>query len=143
MSDGLPSLLFLCIENSCRSQMAEGFARVLGGRRVGAYSAGSRPSGQVNARAVRFMAEKAVDLAPQRSKGLAELPPLHWDYVVTMGCGDECPFLPARHRLDWNIPDPKNLDDEAFREVRDRIEVLVKKLIVAATSSEPSPKTPR
>lgn len=143
MSEVLPSLLFVCIENSCRSQMAEGFARALGGGRVEVCSAGSRPSGQVNARAIRFMAEKAVDLAPQRSKGLAELPPLHWDYVVTMGCGDECPFLPARHRLDWDLPDPKNLDDDGFRNVRDRIEVLVKSLIVEATSTEPSPKAPR
>jgi len=143
VSDELPSLLFVCIENSCRSQMAEGFARALGGHRVEVYSAGSRPSGQVNARAIRFMAEKAVDLASQHSKGLAELPPLHWNYLVTMGCGDECPFLPARHRLDWDLPDPKNLGDDAFRSVRDRIETLVIDLIVEATSSRPSTKAPR
>lgn len=143
MSEVLPPLLFVCIENSCRSRMAEGFARPLGGGRVEVCSAGSRPSGQVNARAIRFMAEKAVDLAPQRSKGLAELPPLHWDYMVAMGCGDECPFLPARHRLDWDLPDPKNLDDDGFRNVGDRIEVLVKSLIVEATSTEPSRKAPR
>jgi len=123
--------------------MAEGFARALGGGRVESHSAGSRPSGQVNPRAIRFMAEKDVDLASQRSKGLAELPSLHWDYVVTMGCGDECPFVPATHRLDWDLPDPKNLDDDAFRDIRDRIESLVKNLIVEATSSESSPKAPR
>ena len=143
MSERLPSLLFVCIENSCRSQIAEGFARALGSGLVVAHSAGSRPSGHVNARAVRFMAEKAVDLSPQRSKGLTELPPLHWDYVVTMGCGDECPFLPATHRLDWDLPDPKNLEDDAFRGVRDRIEALVRDLIVEATSSAPSAKAPR
>ena len=143
MSERLPSLLFVCIENSCRSQMAEGFARALGGGHVEAYSAGSRPSGQVNPRAIRFMAEKAVDLASQRSKGLAELPSVRWNYVITMGCGDECPFLPATHRLDWDLPDPKNLDDDAFRDIRDRIEALVKDLIVEATASEPSPKSPR
>ena len=134
----VPYLLFVCIENSCRSQMAEGFARTLGQGRVQAHSAGSRPSGRVNARAVQFMAERGVDLAPQRSKGLEELPPLRWDYVVTMGCGDGCPFLPTRHRLDWDLPDPKNLDDAAFRGVRDKIETLVKELIVEATAPEPS-----
>jgi protein-tyrosine-phosphatase len=121
--------------------MAEGFARALGAGRVDAYSAGSRPSGQVNPRAVRFMAEKAVDLTQQRSRGIPELPALEWDYVVTMGCGDECPYLPARHRRDWDLPDPKHLSDDAFREVRDEIEGLVKALIVEAASAEPSPET--
>jgi arsenate reductase len=143
VSERLPALVFVCIENSCRSQMAEGFARALGAGRVEAHSAGSRPSGQVNPRAIRFMAERAVNLMAQRSKGIAELPAHRWDYVVTMGCGDECPFLPASHRLDWDLPDPKNLDDEAFRDVRDQIEALVKDLIVQATSPEPSPRTPR
>ena len=138
----LASLLFVCIENSCRSQMAEGFARALGAGRVEAHSAGSRPSGTVNARAVRFMAESGVDLAPQRSKGLAELPRQRWDYVVTMGCGDECPFLPARHRFDWDLPDPKNLRDDEFRGVRDRIEALVRNLVAEATAAGPPP-TPR
>lgn len=139
MPDAPPSILFVCIENSCRSQMAEGFAKALGGDRIAAYSAGSRPSGRVNPRAIRFMAEKAVDLNGQRSKGLGELPALRWDYVVTMGCGDECPFLPARHRLDWDLPDPKHLDDESFRNVRDRIERLVQDLILGATSPEGAP----
>jgi protein-tyrosine-phosphatase len=121
--------------------MAEGFARALGAGRVEAHSAGSRPSGQVNPRAVRFMAEKAVDLTQQRSKGIPELPALEWAYVVTMGCGDECPYLPARHRRDWNLPDPKHLGDDAFRDVRDEIEGLVKALIVEATSAEPSQET--
>jgi protein-tyrosine-phosphatase len=130
----LPRLLFVCIENSCRSQMAEGFARSLGQGRVAAFSAGSRPSGQVNSRAVRFMAEKGIDLTPQQSKGLDDLPTgITWDYVVTMGCGDACPWLPARHRLDWDLPDPKTLDDDGFRHVRDRIERLVHGLVDEAT----------
>jgi protein-tyrosine-phosphatase len=80
-----PLLLFVCVENSCRSQMAEGFARSLGDDRARAYSAGSRPSGEVDPRAVRLMAEKGVDLAGQRSTGLADLPEgVTWDYVVTM-----------------------------------------------------------
>jgi protein-tyrosine-phosphatase len=127
-----PALLFVCVENSCRSQMAEGFARAIGGARVGAFSAGSRPSGVVNPRAIELMREKGIDLTVQRSKGLGELPGLHWDYVVTMGCGDACPVLPARHRLDWDLPDPKHLDDDGFRAVRDRIEALAADLIAAA-----------
>jgi len=122
-------VLFVCIENSCRSQMAEGFARSLGVAGLEARSAGSRPSGVVNARAIRFMAEKGIDISANASKGLDALPnDLPWDDVVTMGCGDECPFLPAKRRRDWDLPDPKHLDDEAFRAVRDRIEALVRDL---------------
>lgn len=134
MPEPLPNLLFVCVENSCRSQMAEGFARSLGNGRIAAYSAGSRPSGRVNPRAVEFMREKGIELAGQRSKGLDDLPRTHWDYLVTMGCGDACPSLPARHRLDWNLPDPKHLEDEGFRAVRDRIERLVRGLIAEATA---------
>ena len=116
-------VLFVCVENSCRSQMAEGFARAQG---VVAVSAGSKPSGEVDARAVRFMAESGVDLSSHFSKGLDDVPgDVVWDYVVTMGCGDACPYVPARHRADWDLPDPKPLDDAGFRAVRDRIERLV------------------
>jgi protein-tyrosine-phosphatase len=134
MPESLPQLLFVCIENSCRSQMAEGFARALGADRVSAFSAGSRPSGDVDPRAIRLMGEKSIDLTPHRSKGLGDLPPaVVWDYVVTMGCGDACPRLPTRHRLDWELPDPKDLEDEGFRHVRDRIEQLVHGLMDEVT----------
>jgi ACR3 family arsenite transporter len=123
------NVLFVCVENSCRSQMAEGYARALGGGRVSAFSAGSRPSGQVDPRAIRFMSEAGIDVASQGSKGLEDVPDVRWDFVVTMGCGDACPHLPARHRLDWDLPDPKHRDDRGFREVRDRIEGLVRELI--------------
>jgi protein-tyrosine-phosphatase len=122
-------LLFVCVENSCRSQMAEGFARALGGAGVEAWSAGSRPSGRVDPRAVRFMAEKGIDLAAHESKGLDDLPPGGWDCIVTMGCGDACPHVPARAREDWDLPDPKSLDDAGFRAIRDRIEHLVRELV--------------
>ena len=128
-----PHLLFVCVENSCRSQMAEGFARALGGARVTVASAGSRPSGQVNPRAVRFMDERGITLDSHVSKGLHDIPAdVVWDYVVTMGCGDACPFVPARHRIDWDLPDPKALDDAGFRAVRDRIEGLVRDLLRTA-----------
>jgi protein-tyrosine-phosphatase len=132
MPEPLPRLLFVCVENSCRSQMAEGFAHASGQGRIAASSAGSQPSGQVNARAIQFMRERGIDLSAQRSKGLDDLPAGHWDYVVTMGCGDACPHLPARQRRDWDLPDPKHLGDDAFRAVRDRIERLVLGLIAEA-----------
>ena len=129
-------VLFVCVENSCRSQMAEGFARALDVDGLEAHSAGSRPSGIVNARAIRFMAELGIDISRQESKGLDDLPAgVVWDDVVTMGCGDACPHLPARQRHDWDLPDPKDLDDDAFRAVRDRIGVLVRALAAAPRNS--------
>ena len=127
----LPSrVLFVCVENSNRSQMAEAFARLHGGSRVQAYSAGSRPSGQVNPRAVEFMREVGYDLTTHQSKGLTDLPAVEFDAVVGMGCGDEgCPFVRARRREDWAIPDPKELPPEQYRAVRDRIESEVKRLL--------------
>ncbi len=132
MPDQSLNVLFVCIENSNRSQMAEGFARMLGRGRVSAFSAGSRPSGQINPRAIQLMKEKGVDLTSQLSKGLDDLPKLKWDYIVTMGCGDACPTLPAAHRVDWSLPDPRHLADAEFRAVRDRIEVLVAGLLAEA-----------
>ena len=125
-------LLFVCVENSGRSQMAEGFARALAGDRVVAWSAGSRPSGQVSGKAMRLMEEKGVSLEGHRSKGLDDLPPIPWDWIVTMGCGDACPHLPAKHRADWDLPDPREMDDAGYRAVRDRIETLVKELVAEA-----------
>jgi arsenate reductase len=122
-------ILFVCVENSCRSQMAEGFARALGKDRVSAWSSGSCPSGRVDPRAIAFMQERGIDLTGHRSKGLDELPPFPWDYVVTMGCGDACPLVEARHRVDWDLPDPKGLDDPGFRKVRDQIERHVEALL--------------
>ena len=125
-------LLFVCVENSCRSQMAEGFARAIGRDRVEAYSAGSRPSGEVDERAIAFMSEVGIGLVGQRSKGLNDLPPGAWDYIVTMGCGDACPNVPAHHRIDWDLPDPKPLDDAGFRTVRDQIARRVAALLADA-----------
>jgi arsenate reductase (thioredoxin) len=129
MPEPRPRLLFVCVENSCRSQMAEGFAHALGHGRVAAFSAGSQPSGQVDVRAIQLMREQGIDLSVQRSKGLDDLPAGGWDTIVTMGCGDACPQLPARQRRDWDLPDPKPLDDDGFRAVRDRIRLLVDGLV--------------
>ncbi len=124
------NLLFVCVENSNRSQMAEAFARRHGGLKVMACSAGSRPSGQINSKAVAAMKEKGIDLlARQHSKGLDDLPKVEWDWVITMGCGDACPALPARHRADWALPDPKHLPPDQFNAVRDEIERRVLQLL--------------
>ncbi|QEL14432.1 arsenate reductase ArsC [Limnoglobus roseus] len=114
-------LLFVCVENANRSQMAEAFARILGGPAVEAYSAGSRPSGVVNPKAVAAMAELGYDLAAHGSKSLDELPDVDFDFVATMGCGDACPLVRAARRADWAIPDPKHMPPEEFRAVRDLI----------------------
>jgi len=125
-------VLFVCVENSNRSQMAEAFAHMHGGGRVEAYSAGSRPSGRVNPRAVEFMREVGYDLARHRSKGLSDLPPGEFEVVVGMGCGDEgCPLVAAKRHEEWDIPDPKELPAGQYREVRDRIERKVKELLAS------------
>ena len=122
-------VLFVCVENSNRSQMAQAFAQMHGAGSVEAYSAGSRPSGQINPKAIEAMRELGYDLTQHKSKSLSEIPDVEYDFVATMGCGDECPFIRARRREDWNIPDPKNMPPEQFREVRDLIESKVKGLI--------------
>jgi protein-tyrosine-phosphatase len=123
------SLLFVCVENSNRSQMAEAFARIHGGDEVEAYSAGSRPSGQLNPKAIEAMKEVGYDLSQHRSKSLSEIPDVEFDFVATMGCGDECPFVRAKRREDWDIPDPKDMLPEEFRAVRDLIEAKVKEIM--------------
>lgn len=111
-------LLFVCVENSCRSQMAQAFAIMAG---VEALSAGSKPSGVVHPKAIASMAELGYDLSTHLSTSVGELPDVAFDLVVTMGCGDACPNVPARMREDWEIPDPKHLDTRAFAGVRDQI----------------------
>lgn len=125
-------LLFVCVENSCRSQIAEAFAHIHGGATVEAYSAGSRPSGEVNAKAIEAMKEIGYDLSKHDSKSLNDIPAVEYDFVATMGCGDECPYVRARRREDWEIPDPKNMAAEQFRETRDLIEQKVKDVLAAA-----------
>lgn len=127
-------IVFVCVENSNRSQMAEAFAKIIGG--VEAYSAGSRPSGKVNPRAIEAMLELGYDLSQHHSKGLTDLPTVRFDAAVTMGCGDECPNLSAARREDWQIPDPKEMPPEQFREVRDVIRSKVEKLIGELRNSQ-------
>jgi len=125
----MKKVLFVCVENSNRSQMAEAFAKIHGKGIVEAYSSGSRPSGKVNPKAIEAMKELGYDLTTHVSKSLHEIPDVEYDFVATMGCGDECPFVRAKRREDWQIPDPKHLEPDEFRKVRDLIEQKVKEML--------------
>ncbi len=129
MEPDTKKVLFVYVENSNRSQMAEAFARLHGGDRIEAHSAGSRPSGRINPRAVQFMREIGCDLTVQESKSLDRFNGTEMEVAVTMGCGDACPLVRAARREEWNIPDPKELPDDEFRKVRDLIEEKVKELL--------------
>lgn len=122
-------VLFVCVENSCRSQMAEAFANIYGQNTVKAYSSGSKPSGVVNPKAIASMSDVGYDLSVHASKSLDDIPDIDYEYAITMGCGDECPLVKARHRQDWQIPDPKHMDTTEFAKVRDLIKSNVCKLI--------------
>ena len=123
-------ILFVCIENSNRSQMSQAFAKMLGDDNVEAYSAGSKPSGIVNPKAIAAMKELGYDLNKHDSKNLDEVKQYApFDAVITMGCGDACPWMPAKQFIDWQIPDPKNMEPEQFNEVRDFIKKKVQQLL--------------
>jgi arsenate reductase (thioredoxin) len=123
-------LLFVCVENSNRSQISQAFARIFGGDEIMAYSAGSRPSGKINPKAIESMKELDYDLSSHESKSLEEVKRYApFDVVVTMGCGDACPWMPAEKFIDWQIPDPRQMNAEEFRQVRDLIAGKVKDLI--------------
>jgi protein-tyrosine-phosphatase len=130
VQEGAKKLLFVCIENSNRSQMSQAFAKMLGGKNVEAYSAGSKPSGMVNPKAIAAMKELGYDLSKHDSKSLEEVKAFAPFYVVvTMGCGDACPWMPAKKFIDWQIPDPKNMEPTEFNEVRDFIKAKVQQLL--------------
>ena len=123
-------LLFVCVENSNRSQMSQAFAKMIGGRNIDAYSAGSKPSGVVNPKAIAAMKELGYDLSTHESKSLKDVERFApFDAVVTMGCGDACPWMPAKQFIDWEIPDPKNMEPSDFNKVRDMISDKVKELL--------------
>ena len=122
-------VVFVCVENSNRSQMAQAFAVMHGGPGVEAHSSGSRPSGRVNPKAVAAMAELGYDLTTHHSKGLDAFNGQEFDAAVTMGCGDQCPMLRAGRREDWQIPDPREMPPAEFNQVRDLIGRKVKELL--------------
>jgi arsenate reductase (thioredoxin) len=128
-SSSIRRVLFVCVENSNRSQMAQAFAKILGGASVEAHSAGSRPSGVVNPRAIAAMKELGYDLSGHASKSLQEVPHDGYDFVATMGCGDACPMIHAKRVEDWAIPDPRHMSPEEFRGVRDLIRDKVGRML--------------
>lgn len=121
----MKNILFVCVENSCRSQLAEAFGHIHKSNDVAVYSAGSNPSGQVNLKAVVTMAELGYDMGRHQSQSLDEMPAIDYDAVITMGCGDNCPWVKGRIREDWGLPDPKHLSEDGFRATRDEIEKRV------------------
>ena len=129
----MPGILFLCIHNAGRSQMAAGFARAIGAGRIDVYSGGSEPADHVNPMAVDAMREVGIDIAgftPQ--KFTDEL--LHRvDVVVTMGCGDTCPYVPGKRYVDWPLDDPKGQSLEVVRRIRDDIRARVESLVAELT----------
>ena len=126
----MKKLLFVCVENSNRSQMSQAFAKMHGGKNIEAFSAGSKPSGVINPKAIAAMKELGYDLSSHSSKSLDEVKAdAPFDVVITMGCGDACPWMPTKEFIDWEIPDPRNMNEKDFRKVRDGIEQKVKALL--------------
>jgi len=129
MTDLLPAVVFLCVHNAGRSQMAAGFARAMGGDRVRVFSGGSAPAAAVNPMAVAAMAEVGIDIAAGRPQPWTIEAIRGADVVVTMGCGDECPYVPGVQYEDWALDDPSGLPLERVREIRDVIRDRVTRLL--------------
>jgi protein-tyrosine-phosphatase len=128
-----PTVLFVCVHNAGRSQMAAGYLQHLAGDRIEVLSAGSHPADRVNPAAVAAMAEEGIDIATEQPKLLTDSAVREADVVITMGCGDQCPFYPGKRYEDWDLADPAGQGIEAVRPIRDEIrtraEALVKELL--------------
>ena len=122
-------IVFICVENARRSQMAQGFAEALGQGKIEVYSAGSNPSSQIDPSVIEVMKEKGIDLSGKRPKSLNELPSMEMDYLVTMGCEETCPAVWAKKIIEWEIPDPKGKLIDEIRRIRDMLEAKVKMLL--------------
>ena len=123
------SVLFVCVHNAGRSQMAQGYLQALAGDRIEVRSAGSMPGNQVNPSAVAAMAEEGIDISGAQPKVLTDSAVEASDYVITMGCGDVCPYFPGKHYLDWVLDDPAGQGVEAVRPIRDEIRGKIEALI--------------
>ena len=127
--DRKPTALFLCVHNAGRSQMAMGFFQHLAGDRATAWSGGSEPAASVNPAAVAAMAERGIDISKESPKAWTDEKVREADVVITMGCGDTCPFFPGKRYLDWELPDPAGQSVDAVRPIRDEIERRVRALL--------------
>ncbi|WP_017932743.1 arsenate reductase ArsC [Nocardioides sp. Iso805N] len=130
---GKPTVLFVCVHNAGRSQMAAGYLQHLAGDRIEVLSAGSQPGNQINPVAVAAMAEEGIDIASNQPKVLTSEAVQRSDVVVTMGCGDECPFFPGKRYEDWKLDDPAGQGIEAVRPIRDEIKTRIQTLIDSLT----------
>ena len=122
-------VLFACVENSCRSQIAEALAKKISPHKSNFYSAGSKPSGIINPMAIKLLKSQGVYLNDHRSKDVSEFINIKIDYLILMGCGDQCPNIVAEERIEWDIPDPKDMEEPEFLNVIENIRGEVKKLI--------------
>jgi arsenate reductase (thioredoxin) len=139
-NDRRPEILFLCVHNAGRSQMAAGFARRVGGERVIVHSAGTAPGEQLNPAVVATMSEKGIDVAEQRPHALTDAMGRSADVIITTGCGDSCPVYPGKRYLDWELPDPAGMSVDEIRPIRDDIERRVAALLDELLSTD-SPTT--
>lgn len=128
------TVLFVCVHNAGRSQMAAGYLQALAGDRIQVLSAGTQPKDQVNPSAIEAMAEEGIDIANNVPKVLSDETVKDSDYVITMGCGDACPFFPGKTYLDWPLDDPKDQPIEKVREIRNNIKSKVEALLGEITS---------
>ena len=124
-----PSVLFVCVHNAGRSQMAAGYLRHLAAGRVEVRSAGSMPADQINPVAVEAMAEEGIDITAEQPKILTTEAVQDSDVVITMGCGDACPFFPGKRYEDWKLDDPAGQGIDAVRPIRDDIKTRIQTLI--------------
>ena len=128
-----PTVLFVCVHNAGRSQMAAGYLQHLAGNRIEVLSAGSQPAAQINPAAVAAMAEEGVDISAETPNVLTDSAVREADVVITMGCGDECPFFPGKRYEDWELDDPAGQGIDAVRpirdEIRERVEALIHELV--------------
>jgi arsenate reductase len=129
MTASAPTVLFVCVHNAGRSQMAAGYMRHIAGDRVTVLSAGSEPADRVNPVAIEAMAEEGIDIAGNQPKVLSTEAVQESDVVITMGCGDTCPFFPGKRYEDWELDDPAGREIEEVRTIRDQIRVRVEALI--------------
>jgi arsenate reductase (thioredoxin) len=132
---GKPSVLFVCVHNAGRSQMAAGFLSYFAGDAVEVRSAGTAPADHVNPVVAEAMREVGVDLSAESPKVLTADAVEASDVVVTMGCGDECPFFPGKRYLDWELDDPSGLDIDAVRRIRDEVRLRVEELLAELTTA--------
>ena len=133
MTEPKPSVLFVCVHNAGRSQMAAGYLRQLSGGKIDVYSAGSMPADQINQTAVEAMLEEGIDIASEQPKILTTEAVQASDVVITMGCGDACPFFPGKRYEDWKLDDPAGQGIDAVRQIRDDIKQRIEQLISELT----------